>query len=135
MLFLLFFFVATLSLSFFFKAESNSNVSCNDKEKQALLSFKQGLINSEIILFSWNKQKDCCRWDGVRCNNITGHVTELHLNFLWDGDEDFKYGKRLGGAISHSLLELEHLNYLDLSRVRMNLIVLAFQVFLVQWAV
>ena len=109
------------SLSFFFKAESNSNVSCNDKEKQALLSFKQGLINSEIILFSWTKQKDCCRWDGVRCDNITGHVTELHLNFLWDGDEDFNYGKRLGGAISHSLLELlEHLNYLDLSENEFN---------------
>ena len=131
-LFLLYFFVATLSLSFFFKAESNSTVSCNDKEKQALLSFKNGFINSEILLSSWTKQKDCCRWDGVRCDNITGRVTELHLNFSWDSDEDYNYGKRLGGAISHSLLELEHLNYLDLSenefpikkkkkKVRMNL--------------
>ena len=51
-LFLLYFFVATLSLSFFFKAESNSNVSCNEKEKQALLSFKKGFINSEILLSS-----------------------------------------------------------------------------------
>ena len=119
-LFLLCFFVATLSLSFFFEAESNSNVSCNDKEKQLLLSFKQGLINSEIILFSWTKQKDCCRWDGVRCDNITGHVTELHLNFLWDGDEDFNYGKRLGDAISHSLLEFEHWNCLELSENEFN---------------
>ncbi|KAM3747294.1 hypothetical protein ACB098_05G024300 [Castanea mollissima] len=91
-LFLLYFFVATLSLSFFFKAESNSNVSCNDKEKQALLSFKKGFINSEILLSSWTKQKDCCRWDdGVCYDNIT----------------DFNYGKRLGGAISHSLSENE----------------------------
>uniref|UniRef100_A0A7N2LN17 Leucine-rich repeat-containing N-terminal plant-type domain-containing protein n=1 Tax=Quercus lobata TaxID=97700 RepID=A0A7N2LN17_QUELO len=118
-LYLLCFFAATLSLSFF-KAESNSNVSCNDKEKQALLSFKQGLINSENILSSWTKQKDCCRWDDVRCNNIAGRVTELHLNFSWDGDEDFNYRKKLGGAISHLLLELEHLNYLDLSENEFN---------------
>ena len=56
----------------------------------------------------------------VRCDNITGRITELHLNFSWDGDEDFNYGKRLGGAISHSLLELEHLNYLDLSENEFN---------------
>ncbi|XP_075665062.1 receptor-like protein EIX2 [Castanea sativa] len=125
-LFLLCCFVATLSLSFFFKAESNSNVSCNDKEKQALLSFKQGLINSEIILFSWTKQKDCCRWDGVRCDNITGHVTELHLNFLWDGDEDFNYGKSMRhlelhdtgfcGVIPCQLGNLSSLHYLNLGR-------------------
>ena len=108
-----------LSLSFF-KAESNSNVSCNDKEKQALLSFKQGLINSENLLSSWTKQKDCCRWDGILCDNITARVTVLHLNFSWDGDEDFNYRKRLGGAISHSLLELEHLNCLDLSENEFN---------------
>ena len=118
-LYLLCFFAAILSLSFF-KAESNSDVSCNDKEKQAVLSFKQGLINSENILSSWTKQKDCCRWDGVHCNNITGRATELRLNFSWDGDEDFNYRKRLGGAISHSLLELEHLNCLDLSENEFN---------------
>ncbi|KAL0010025.1 hypothetical protein SO802_005133 [Lithocarpus litseifolius] len=114
MLFLLWFFAATFSLNFF-KVESNSNVSCIEKDKQALLSFKQGLVDSGNVLSSWSDHEDCCRWHGVRCDSNTSQVTELHLSCPMDGDGDFNYKKTLGGVISHSLLELEHLNYLDLS--------------------
>ncbi|KAM4081830.1 hypothetical protein ACJW30_11G122400 [Castanea mollissima] len=118
-LFLLWFLATTFSLNFF-KVESNSNVSCNEKDKQALLSFKQGLVDSGNVLSSWSDHEDCCRWHGVRCDNNTGQVTELHLRCSRDGDEVLNYEKRLGGVISHSLLELEHLNYLDLSENGFN---------------
>ncbi|XP_030971910.1 receptor-like protein EIX2 isoform X2 [Quercus lobata] len=109
-LFLVWFFPATFSLSFFFfKAESISNVSCNEKDKQALLTLKRGLTDHEHVLSSWSDHKDCCIWDGVSCDNKTGRVTELHLNY-----------SRLGGEISGSLLQLEHLNYLDLSNNDFN---------------
>ena len=99
LIFLLWFFASTVSLSFF-KAESN--VFCNEKEKQALLSLKRGLTDPGNVLSSWSDHEDCCRWEGVHCDNKTGRVTELSVTST-------------GGEISSSLLELEHLNYLDLS--------------------
>ncbi|KAL6350112.1 hypothetical protein AAG906_004050 [Vitis piasezkii] len=51
---------------------------------------------------------DCCKWKGVDCNNQTGHVVKVDLK----SGGDFS---RLGGEISDSLLDLKHLNYLDLS--------------------
>ncbi|KAM3746998.1 hypothetical protein ACB098_05G005400 [Castanea mollissima] len=104
-LFLVWFLPIAFSLSFFFfKAESISNVSCNEKDKQALLTLKRGLTDQEHVLSSWSDHKDCCIWDGVFCDNKIGRVSELHLN-----------NSRLGGEISGSLLQLEHLNYLSLS--------------------
>ncbi|XP_075663914.1 receptor-like protein EIX2 [Castanea sativa] len=109
-LFLVWFLPIAFSLSFFFfKAESISNVSCNEKDKQALLTLKHGLTDQEHVLSSWSDHKDCCIWDGVFCDKKIGRVSELHLNYL-----------TLGGEISGSLLQLEHLNYLDLSRNDFN---------------
>ena len=103
-LFLLWFFAATFSF-----CKGNSNVSCNEKEKQALLIFKRGLTNSGNTLSSWSDQEDCCRWEGVLCDNKTGRVRELHVGDLY-----------LQGEISHFLLELEYLHYLDLSFINFN---------------
>jgi hypothetical protein len=107
-------FTATFCLSFF-KAEPH--VSCNEKEKQALLTLKRGLTDPGNLLSSWSSdQEDCCRWERVRCDNKTGRVTELHLSSPFDVDEPWLYyKKRLGGEISPSLLELGFLNYLNLS--------------------
>ncbi|KAM3730086.1 hypothetical protein ACB098_12G060900 [Castanea mollissima] len=84
-LFLLWFFAATFSF-----CKGSSNISCNEKEKQALLIFKRGLTNSGNTLSSWSDPEDCC-------------IRELHLG-----------NHSLHGEISHFLLELEYLNYLDL---------------------
>ena len=86
-LFLLWFSAATFSLTFF-KVESNE-VSCNEEEKQALLSLKRGLIDPGNRLSSWSNQQDGCKWDGVRCDDNTGRVIELGAEL---------YIARLGGA-------------------------------------
>jgi hypothetical protein len=112
MLLLLWFFTATFSLSFF-KAEPH--VSCNKKEKQALLTLKRGLTDHGNVLSSWSDQEDCCGWERVRCDNKTGRVIELHLNCPLDAIGCFYYKKKLGGEINPSLLELGFLNYLNLS--------------------
>jgi hypothetical protein len=113
MLLLLWFFTATFCLSFF-KAEPH--VSCNEKEKQALLTLKRGLTDPGNLLSSWSSdQEDCCRWERVRCDNKIGRVTELHLSCPLDVDGLLDYKKRLGGEICPSLLELGFLNYLNLS--------------------
>ncbi|KAL4374690.1 hypothetical protein AHAS_Ahas05G0207000 [Arachis hypogaea] len=53
---------------------------CNEKERNTLLSFKHELSDPFNRLSSWSNEKDCCRWLGVRCNNITGRVVGLNLS-------------------------------------------------------
>ncbi|KAG5626772.1 hypothetical protein H5410_011990 [Solanum commersonii] len=55
---------------------------------------------------SWNTSRDCCSWDGVVCDDITGHVIELDLSC-----------SNLTGTIdsNSSLFQLSHLQMLDLS--------------------
>ncbi|XP_059629269.1 receptor-like protein EIX1 [Cornus florida] len=94
----------------------DDEVVCNEKEKRALLSFKQGLTDPSNRLSSWFVEQDCCTWTGVRCNNITGRVVELHLHNDHSLDDYESYqAHSLGGKITPSLLELEYLSYLDLS--------------------
>ncbi|KAL0342849.1 UNVERIFIED_CONTAM: hypothetical protein Scaly_1947500 [Sesamum calycinum] len=82
---------------------------CRERERQALLSVKQALDDPSNFLSSWDAAVDCCEWDGVLCNNLTGHVSELHL-------QSPDSGSGLGGKIDTSLLSLKHLRFLDLSQ-------------------
>uniref|UniRef100_A0A5B6ZYJ5 Putative LRR receptor-like serine/threonine-protein kinase GSO2 n=1 Tax=Davidia involucrata TaxID=16924 RepID=A0A5B6ZYJ5_DAVIN len=102
---LLLWFLYAATFKFSLLCNGDTNVICSEKEKRALLSFKQGLTDPNTNLLSWSlRQEDCCRWNGVRCNNATGRVIELHLGDFY-----------MGGKIPPSLLELEFLTYLDLS--------------------
>ncbi|KAJ9701128.1 hypothetical protein PVL29_006465 [Vitis rotundifolia] len=82
---------------------------CNETEKCALLSFKHTLSDPTHRLSSWSAQEDCCGWNGVYCHNTTGRVIKLDL--MNPGSYNFS----LGGKVSPALLQLEFLNYLDLS--------------------
>lgn len=93
----------------------NSNVNwCIEKEKQALLKFKRGLVDDSDTLATWKSEKDCCKWIGITCNNRTGHVTMLDLHYNVSAFYPSK--EPLRGEINPSLLELKYLNYLDLSK-------------------
>ncbi|XP_024171703.1 receptor-like protein EIX2 [Rosa chinensis] len=93
---------------------SSYNIMCLESERQALLQFKQGLVDESNALASWKSEKDCCKWRGIACNNQTGHVTGLNFSFSYDSY--FNYSEvPLRGAMSPSLLELPFVNYLDLS--------------------
>ncbi|XVF29509.1 hypothetical protein REPUB_Repub15cG0127200 [Reevesia pubescens] len=83
--------------------------------------FKRHLVDRANRLASWVHDEECCRWVGVVCDNVTGHVLELHLrNPTLEYDApvaEYEANKRskLGGKLNHSLLNLKHLSYLDLS--------------------
>ncbi|TKY50121.1 Phytosulfokine receptor 2 [Spatholobus suberectus] len=55
---------------------------CAETDKQALHKLKHGFIHGRHILSSWNGE-DCCKWKGISCNNLTGHVTRLDLQFSY----------------------------------------------------
>ncbi|KAI8556246.1 hypothetical protein RHMOL_Rhmol05G0237600 [Rhododendron molle] len=89
-------------------------IRCIERERQALLKFKQAIIEDYGRLSSWGSTKDCCKWEGVHCSNhhnATSHVTILDLRYSYGYDPY----QPLRGKISPSLHELHHLRYLDLS--------------------
>ncbi|KAJ9678926.1 hypothetical protein PVL29_020971 [Vitis rotundifolia] len=89
---------------------------CIERERQALLHFKRGLVDDYGLLASWGDEHDtinCCNWRGVQCSNQSGHVIMLHLQAP---RSEYAYKHlSLRGEISPSLLELDHLTHLDLS--------------------
>ncbi|KAK9017270.1 hypothetical protein V6N11_079750 [Hibiscus sabdariffa] len=113
--------IATICFSF---CDGNSNVLCIESEREALLKMKNDLIDPSNRLTSWVEGGNCCKWIGVVCNNITGHVDQLHLAAPLPPPDDY-FGslaekeayKRsaLGGKITPCLPELKHISSLDLS--------------------
>ncbi|WVZ51116.1 hypothetical protein U9M48_002292 [Paspalum notatum var. saurae] len=96
---------------------ASGEASCIPHEREALLTFKQGITRDPAgVLDSWQGEssgageQDCCRWRGVRCSNLTGHVLQIRLRNDCDNVDT-----SLVGQISPSLLALKHLNHLDLS--------------------
>ncbi|KAF3434076.1 hypothetical protein FNV43_RR25179 [Rhamnella rubrinervis] len=99
---LVFLIIATSSTIISF-CNGNLEVLCKENERHALLRLKKDLYDAANRLSNWvgGEEGDCCRWTGIVCDNITGHVLELHLSYQ-------------NGKINPSLLNLTHLNYLDL---------------------
>ncbi|KAI3457601.1 hypothetical protein Pfo_014264 [Paulownia fortunei] len=88
-----------------------SKIKCIGGERQALLKFKEDLDDAEGVLSSWGTEEECCKWRGVHCDNETNQVTALVFKDMTPGS----WRPMFNGKISPSLLELQHLNYLDLS--------------------
>ncbi|PPR97310.1 hypothetical protein GOBAR_AA23364 [Gossypium barbadense] len=106
----LFHFLLLIAAVCFTICHANSNVRCIHSESEALLKFKNDLIDPSNSLSSWVEGGDCCEWSGVVCHNSTGHVHKLHLAAPLSPYEQ----SALRGKINPSLLELEHLSFLDL---------------------
>uniref|UniRef100_A0A199UCV9 Uncharacterized protein n=1 Tax=Manihot esculenta TaxID=3983 RepID=A0A199UCV9_MANES len=62
----------------------NFNGSCIKTEREALVKFKSSLVDNSNSLPSWVGD-DCCRWHGVNCDDINGHLSIIgdvsHVNF------------------------------------------------------
>jgi len=88
-------------------AESFHMNKCVETDLQALFKFKNALILGRNDLTSW-KGEECCKWEGISCDNLTGHVTGLNL-------EPLNYTKGLRGKLDSSICELQHLIFRELS--------------------
>ncbi|KAF7825732.1 Receptor-like protein 12 [Senna tora] len=95
-------------------------VLCHKDESSALLQFKQNFVINKFAseyfpshpkTLSWIPKTDCCSWDGVECDDQTGHVIGLDLS-----------SSQLYGSIASnsSLFHLSQLQRLDLSGNHFN---------------
>ncbi|KAF3453338.1 hypothetical protein FNV43_RR03778 [Rhamnella rubrinervis] len=101
-------------------SSSSSPALCPEDQSSALLEFKNTFsIDSYASIYSadegittypktnsWKEGTDCCKWDGVKCENETGNVIGLDLSCSW-----------LQGPIysNSSLFLLSHLQTLSLA--------------------
>ncbi|XP_056173211.1 receptor-like protein 43 [Syzygium oleosum] len=95
---------------------------CPRDQSDALLQFKDSfMLDKDASSFtcdddedvdtsypktnSWNKSMDCCSWDGINCDKITGNIIGMDLSCSW-----------LSGALhsNSSLFLLRHLQSLNL---------------------
>lgn len=85
-------------------------VLCHEDESFALLQFKQNFVITEAAsksspkTMSWIRSTDCCSWDGVECDEETGHVIGLDL-----GSSQL-YGSIGSNSTLFHLLQLQSLN-------------------------
>ncbi|XP_058076464.1 receptor-like protein EIX2 [Magnolia sinica] len=92
---------------------------CLDSERKVLTTFRKALNDPSNLLSSWDDDAShCCKWRGITCHNITGYVVKLDLHTHYDGifingriDPAFS----LSGRIDPALVQLKHLQFLDLS--------------------
>ncbi|KAH7518820.1 hypothetical protein FEM48_Zijuj09G0211500 [Ziziphus jujuba var. spinosa] len=105
--------LALILITFFFSCVQPL---CHNDESIALLQFKDSFVIDKFASYepsaypktaSWaqGKNRDCCFWDGVKCDEETGHVIALHLN-----------SSCLHGSINSAstLFQLSQLQVLDL---------------------
>ncbi|WVZ13977.1 hypothetical protein V8G54_011543 [Vigna mungo] len=89
-------------------SSESGEAKCIERERQALLSFKEGLIDNFGMLSTWTNNTDCCKWKRIQCNH--GHVQLLDLN------GNYHYRPYLRGAINvTSFIHLPFIQHLDLS--------------------
>src|ERR1044072_5105062 len=93
---------------------------CHGDEGHALLQFKEGFVISKFAsddpfsypkTASWNASTDCCSWDGIQCDEHTGHVIGIDLS-----------SSQLYGSMdsNSSLFRLAQLQVLDLADNHFN---------------
>ncbi|XVF81459.1 hypothetical protein PTKIN_Ptkin15bG0157000 [Pterospermum kingtungense] len=99
---------------------SSIRTACHDSERSALLQFKKSFLIHESASYEpsaypkarrWKLDKNgnggCCAWDGVECDNNTGHVIGLDLS------SSFLYGSIDSNSSLFQLLHLRRLNLPD----------------------
>ncbi|CAA3024886.1 receptor 12 [Olea europaea subsp. europaea] len=101
-----------------------AEVKCIERERQALLKFKESLTG-DLSGLTWGSEEDkeeCCNWYGVECS-VTGHVIRLDLSdkhlrdiFRFSSLRNLHLSNnQLDGVQPQSFNQASSLEFLDLS--------------------
>ncbi|PWA93483.1 receptor like protein 1 [Artemisia annua] len=98
---------------------------CKEEERKALLEIKASLMNSydseaDNVLPSWVDFCECCDWERVKCNTITGHVTTLSFNQINNNLRFISEPVKLWPLNVSLFLQFEELRSLNLSMNFLN---------------
>ncbi|GJR99719.1 leucine-rich repeat protein [Tanacetum coccineum] len=92
----------------------NISAVCSKQERLALLKFKHSVNDVTDMLSSWVGD-DCCQWERVHCDKVTGKVESLHLRGSKGINGLHLQECLVGHEVSSSLRRLRNLKFLDLS--------------------
>ncbi|XVF70327.1 hypothetical protein PTKIN_Ptkin11bG0153000 [Pterospermum kingtungense] len=104
-----------LLLSFFLVSSVHPRPLCRPQERSALLELKESFVINSFASSSFDaypkteywKLGDCCSWEGVVCDNATGHVITLDLS------SSYLYGSINSSSSLFRLVHLQQLNLAD----------------------
>nr|GEX45012.1 putative leucine-rich repeat protein, plant-type [Tanacetum cinerariifolium]GEX45723.1 putative leucine-rich repeat protein, plant-type [Tanacetum cinerariifolium] len=112
---LLMFYICFITLISVLAKIEAAELRCIERERKALLQFKNGFVDDYGVFSSWQtSSQDCCLWRGVGCSNRTNHVILLDLHG-YRTDDSISVRVGFSGDINYSLLKLDELEHLDLS--------------------
>ncbi|XP_028805368.1 receptor-like protein Cf-9 [Neltuma alba] len=101
---------ALLQLKNSFSVDQSASIGCDEFYDDYSVSrlFKN---SSYPKTASWGNDSNCCLWDGITCDSISGHVIGLDLSCSW-----------LQGQLhpNNSLFQLSHLQTLNLAHNNFN---------------
>ncbi|KAK3423616.1 hypothetical protein EUGRSUZ_F00282 [Eucalyptus grandis] len=106
-------FLSCLSGQLLLNLPSSTAQLCRPVQSDALLQFNDSLtvetdtvLDCDLKMTTWKNGLDCCSWDGVTCDNITGNIIGLDLSYSC-----------LQGTLrsNSSLFALRHLQSLNLA--------------------
>ncbi|KAJ3695551.1 hypothetical protein LUZ60_000928 [Juncus effusus] len=91
---------------------SKERSACWAVEKTALLEIKACFaVPGTPWLLKWDDRVDCCRWERVGCDSLSGRITKLLLNQTFSSEENNTYNM----FNATLFLPFRDLEYLDLS--------------------
>nr|GMD07358.1 probable LRR receptor-like serine/threonine-protein kinase At1g34110 [Ipomoea batatas] len=108
--------ILLLSFVVVVEVQGNGSVGCEEEERRALLILKDA-FNGTTALSSWGdneEEKDCCKWEMVKCDQSNHHVIQLSLGDIRQSSSDDFF---LNASLFLPFRELQNLS-LDSNGIR-----------------
>ncbi|KAG5604248.1 hypothetical protein H5410_025740 [Solanum commersonii] len=87
--------------------------SCHPNDLKGLQDFKSGIHSDTSSRLSKWIGRDCCKWEGIFCSNVTKRVVSISLPGLYTSD-DAPIQSAMEGELSPSITFINYLEVIDI---------------------